>query len=415
MKPIVVTVKNASVRIYRKERRKGGNIYQQFDVADYSTGRRRFISFADEEEARRKAREIASSLGGKKGDVVTLDGAAASAYLRAIELIEPTGIALELAAAQFAQAHSTLNGQSITDAVNYYVKRQPSALTHKTCQEVYDELLEAKRKDGTSVRYLQDLQFRLRTFVKSFQCGVASVTASLVNEWLRALKCGPRSRNNFRRAIVTLFSFAEAHDHLPKGHLDFDKVAKAKEPHAQIDIFTPKQLAALLTAAQLNPDDLPNGYNRRFAGPDMLLFLVLGAFSGLRTAEILRQRWEDMLLDRGFIRVTAAKGGTAQKRLVPIHENLKAWLRPHCRESGHVCGIVKIAPALARLAMRAGVPWMHNALRHSYISYRVAETNDVAKTSLEAGNSPQMIHKHYREVVAPEEAKEWFSISPPPR
>jgi hypothetical protein len=56
--------------------------------------------------------------------------------------------------------------------------------------------------------------------------------------------------------------------------------------------------------------------------------------------------------------------------------------------------------------------WKHNALRHSFISYRVAETQDVAKVSLEAGNSPQMIFQHYRELVTEKSAKEWFSIVP---
>ncbi len=56
--------------------------------------------------------------------------------------------------------------------------------------------------------------------------------------------------------------------------------------------------------------------------------------------------------------------------------------------------------------------WKHNALRHSFISYRVAETQDVAKVSLEAGNSPQIIFKNYRELVQPKEAKAWFAINP---
>ena len=56
--------------------------------------------------------------------------------------------------------------------------------------------------------------------------------------------------------------------------------------------------------------------------------------------------------------------------------------------------------------------WKRNALRHSYISYRVAEKQDVAKVSLEAGNSPQMIFQHYRELVQPKEAKTWFAIGP---
>jgi hypothetical protein len=56
--------------------------------------------------------------------------------------------------------------------------------------------------------------------------------------------------------------------------------------------------------------------------------------------------------------------------------------------------------------------WKHNALRHSFISYRVAQTQNVAQVALEAGNSPQMIFQHYRELVRPKEAKRWFSIEP---
>jgi hypothetical protein len=31
---------------------------------------------------------------------------------------------------------------------------------------------------------------------------------------------------------------------------------------------------------------------------------------------------------------------------------------------------------------------------------------------LEAGNSPQMIFTHYRELVTPEVAKAWFEVKP---
>ena len=65
--------------------------------------------------------------------------------------------------------------------------------------------------------------------------------------------------------------------------------------------------------------------------------------------------------------------------------------------------------------MKAKIPggWRQNALRHSFISYRVAVTGDVARTSLEAGNSPKMIFRHYREIVDEEAAKAWFAITPP--
>ena len=60
----------------------------------------------------------------------------------------------------------------------------------------------------------------------------------------------------------------------------------------------------------------------------------------------------------------------------------------------------------------AAVPWKHNALRHSFISYRCADIQNVAQVALEAGNSPGMIFGHYRELVAASEAKTWFAITP---
>jgi hypothetical protein len=67
---------------------------------------------------------------------------------------------------------------------------------------------------------------------------------------------------------------------------------------------------------------------------------------------------------------------------------------------------------LAAAAKAAGVAWKANALRHSFISYRVAQTKDVAATALEAGNSPKIVFAHYRQLCTEAEAKEWFSVFP---
>lgn len=48
----------------------------------------------------------------------------------------------------------------------------------------------------------------------------------------------------------------------------------------------------------------------------------------------------------------------------------------------------------------------------AFISYRVENIQNIAQVAMEAGNSMQMIHKHYRELVRPKAAKEWFGITP---
>jgi hypothetical protein len=66
-----------------------------------------------------------------------------------------------------------------------------------------------------------------------------------------------------------------------------------------------------------------------------------------------------------------------------------------------------------KLAPRAGLMWKHNGLRHSFISYRLADIKDIGQVALEAGNSPQMIFKHYRQLVTETQAREWFKVCPP--
>jgi hypothetical protein len=56
--------------------------------------------------------------------------------------------------------------------------------------------------------------------------------------------------------------------------------------------------------------------------------------------------------------------------------------------------------------------WAKNGLRHSYISYRLTVIHDTGRVALEAGNSPEIIFGHYRELVTPEAATDWFSIKP---
>ena len=70
---------------------------------------------------------------------------------------------------------------------------------------------------------------------------------------------------------------------------------------------------------------------------------------------------------------------------------------------------IKEATALARAL---GIEWPRNVLRHSFITYRIAIVKSADQVALEAGNSPDIIFKHYRELATEEEADNWFGILP---
>ena len=177
-----------------------------------------------------------------------------------------------------------------------------------------------------------------------------------------------------------------------------DGIERRKVNGGAIEIYSPKELSRLVTAAS----------------EDYLPCLTIAAFSGLRTAEIQRLDLGNIHLAERFIEVSAAKAKTASRRLAPIPDNLAAWLAPYADRKGEVWpyGYFEFYRAQARCAQNAGIPWKRNALRHSFISYRLAALQDVARVALEAGNSPQMIFQHYRELVRPRDAKAWFSIMP---
>ena len=67
---------------------------------------------------------------------------------------------------------------------------------------------------------------------------------------------------------------------------------------------------------------------------------------------------------------------------------------------------------MSRLSRALGIEWPPNVLRHSFTSYRIAIVQSADQVALEAGNSPSIIFKHYRELTTPEVAEKWFNILP---
>jgi integrase len=141
--------------------------------------------------------------------------------------------------------------------------------------------------------------------------------------------------------------------------------------------------------------------------------LAIGAFAGLREAEIQRLDWSEVDLARGHIEVKAAKAKSARRRIVPIQANLARWLRPY---SGMKGGVVPIGARkkLDHVRKTADLArWPKNGLRHSFASYRLAAIHDAPRVAAELGHTgPQMLYSTYRELVLPEEAERYWKIEP---
>jgi integrase len=259
-------------------------------------------------------------------------------------------------------------------------------------------MIAAKTAKGVSDVYLADLRYRLGVFKESFHCDVNQIAPDDVVAFFEHLRLSPRSHNNFALAARTFFRFAQRHGWLSKEVDLLERVERRSEKRAPVEIFTPSELATILGNAS----------------PLIAPCLALGAFGGLRSAEILRLEWSDTERHPGFIEVAAHKAKTATRRIVPVADNLAKWLAIAPRSQERVWPHSKghFIREITRATRESGLRWKCNGLRHSFISYRLAEIQDVNRVALEAGNSPQMIFRHYRELATPDQAKTWFAIVP---
>lgn len=287
-------------------------------------------------------------------------------------------------------------GKSVLDAAEFYANHLQTISGSKPVADVITELLAARAADGASSDYLCDLKLKFDAFSRTFgETMIAGISAKSVSDWIRALPVGGVSRNTTRSRLSTLFSFARRQGYTPTNPVE--DVERAKEQAGEVGILKVAETARLMESA--SAETLP--------------YWAIGAFAGLRSAEIERLDWSEIDFESDFIEVKAAKSKTASRRLVAMQPNLKAWLAPYRNHRGSVCpsGARKKLDADRDLAgLREN--WPQNALRHSFGSYHLAQFKDAAALALQMGNSPTMIFKHYRELVKAKDAARYWEIKP---
>lgn len=388
----------ARVKIYTVNRKDG---YPMYSLYWKEGGQRKARHLACMDEARLIAQQVTVRLtnGWSASDEVTK---------RELELLrhcerkaQEFGVSLTAAMDEWASARKAAGEITLSDAVRFYAANRIDLLAVRTIVQVADEFVESRRGSGVTEIYVRNCKNSLKRFTDRVSGNITDVTVADINRFLKGLDgLGPVSKNGIRRNIVTMFGYAKKQGYLhPDRKTAAEQSDSFKVPDKEISIFTPEEMERLLLAAHAR----------------ILPLIAIGGFAGIRSAEIGRLTWQDIKWDRGHIEIAGRKAKTAARRLVPLSDNLKAWLAPWREETGPIITITDASGALSDTAVKAQIPggWRQNALRHSFISYRVAETGDVSRTSLEAGNSPKQVFRSYREIVDAEATKAWWSILPP--
>ncbi len=281
-----------------------------------------------------------------------------------------------------------------------------------------DQFLDAREREKVSPRHLSALKNRLKRFVSYFdkEEPAGSVTTEGVEKAMATMRLGglsPQSVKGTREAAHGLFSWAMKRKLVTK-----NPVADADAPkviQGEVGTITSSQLKGLLhTALQNQPRAVPA--------------LAVWAFCGVRRAEITRLRFDDMDLGRKELRISATVGrkGRGKVRYVPMPAALLEWLE--AAQSAGVAPLGKLAPGdndgksegllnewLVKARADAGISdWPNNALRHSFVSYACAMTEDYPKVSAWIGHSggTALLEARYRHAVPKDAGTKWFEVLP---
>ena len=379
---------------------------ENYVVTYYANGeRKRERAGTTLADARAFARDKVDDLTKGTAHIGPLSARQAAVVADSLEVLRAINVPMSQATREYAQAFELLGRQPlVVKAAEFYaahLEKQKTLHAPVKLPAVVDEFLKAIKAQGRSARYVEDCTSRLSRAKKAFNTYIQRITSSDVEAWLDAIKAAGRTRNNYRSTLCTLFSFARSRGYLPRNErTEAELTMKASDRGGDIGVYTPKELAVMLS-----------GIETKF-----LPLVALGAFAGLRTAEIHRAEWADVDLHGGHIVVGKRKAKTSQRRIVPILPALRAWLEPLAKPSGHVIpqysGDAPLLRAFRQALEPLKVELVHNGLRHSFASYRLAIVQSADQVSLEMGTSPKKLFTNYRELATKAQAERWFAVAP---
>jgi integrase len=282
---------------------------------------------------------------------------------------------------------------SLLDAVHHYLTYLDQTKRSIPVSELFEEFLSVKQQDNVSPKYLADLRSKLGRFVNSFHNTlVHNLTVAQIEAWIRSLDIGAVSRESYRRNVSVLLEFGRR-----RGYLRANPAADIKirrRPEGEVSILTPDELRNLLTKC----------------APEIVPYVSICAFAGLRPSEAASLLWSDIHLDTMQIEVRARHSKTRRYRLVPIQPNLGELLMRFRSEDRSVYySRRKFREAYKAAGMEE---WKMDILRHSYGTYRLPIVKSADALALEMGNSPDVIFRHYRRPVSETSALAYFAIVP---
>lgn len=301
-------------------------------------------------------------------------------------------------------------GKTLDEAVNFYtehLQRQFSSVPFSEfALQVRTEFKRRLKKNEVSARHAESFENALRKLEGRFASRIVSeISVKDIRDWLTGLPLAAKTRNKVRGYARQIFGLA-----IDYGHATVNPVIGTKkfwerssEENGEISILSADETARVFAAAD----------------PEILPFLALSFFAGIRRATLERLDWSDVQMDEKRVIVPRYKGKNDKRYRVTLPDNLIGCLTPYVRERGSLLPVYRGVPSKRRTrrliveaAKRAGVFLPDNAGRHTFISMHVAHFESIDKTALESDNSSEIIKRDYLDIVTRSDAAKFWAIKP---
>ena len=345
-----------------------------------ANGKQRWKRFNDKNEAiaHRETLEIAKA---NEGQLIwSLSPEQRSEAVKSYKLLEPF------------QAN-------LFDAAQYYVEHVLHFRNSPSIEDLVKQLVERMEKNGRRFRSVKDVRTRLEKFSENFKGRrLSEVTLEELKNWFDKLALSSRSISHYMTKVSQLYNYAIRHNWCAENLVN--RLDRPSIEESDVGIFSPDEALRLLQHADA-------------AEIELLPYIAIAFFAGLRSAELQQIEWSAVKISERAIIVGAAVAKKRGQRVVDITDTLAAWLAPHIKTTGTVTPHgYRLRPRLLKLAKEAKVIWKRNGLRHSFCSYHLAAFGDPIKTAYQAGNSADMIHRHYKALVTTADAERFWNLRP---
>lgn len=299
---------------------------------------------------------------------------------------------------------------SLSVVVEDYLRRSFPTGGEKTFLQAAEELLAAKTARKVKPRYLRALRSAFHRFNQTFgEKLVHAVTPAEIEQWLLSQTLAALTQRNYLRDLTILFRFCIKRNYCVENPIAL--IEKPRVEETDVKILTVKEAWHLLMTAETKRAGKTK--SGQHISTDLVPYVALGLFAGLRSSEIEGMDWNDINLQARQIQVRAAVAKTSMRRSIEISDNLYAWLKPYEQERG---GFVFTGwrDRLQKLQKAAGFNvWPPNAMRHSFASYHYAKHKKLELTLSQTGHEEmRTFHRHYKRLITPSEAEQYWHIFP---